>query len=182
MNNKIAPVPRQRRITEADARNISELVAKRLSESEACRVLKINAHSWRQWKRRNKNDSEFAGMIEEVRGQKIKAAMENIESSGKTDWRASDRLLAHLDSARFNDRRAPLEITVTGSGFDAETRRLAMLAVFGDRPLKQISDSIPVRQISAPSRFPAKNVPRETAGSMAVPLQISQSAGEHSEP
>lgn len=104
----VARTGKRSKITKADLQNMAELVAKRLTEVEACAVLNIRARSWYNWKSRHKNQTEFGELLARVRGAYLQAHLKNIEAAGvgegphkRADWRASDRLLALAAPERF---------------------------------------------------------------------------------
>jgi hypothetical protein len=105
--NKLQASPKKRklRIGEAEIRGMGELLAQRLTETEACGVLGIAPRSWFRWKSRQRNGGRFAALLEAITGQKIAAHIRNIEAGAvgagphkRADWRASlsmvERVLA----------------------------------------------------------------------------------------
>lgn len=104
MDNEIALlVPKRRKLTVKDIGDIAKLVAMRLTETEACLRLDINPRQWFQFKQRKAE--KFESAISRVRGAKVQACIETLESAAKAvnlktgipEWRAADRLLERLD-------------------------------------------------------------------------------------
>jgi len=91
-------------LTLADAEAIASLCAKRASESEACAVLGISRSTWGHWKAKPKNAEKFEGVLSRIRGEKIKAHLDNIEEFSKKDWRASEAYLEKVMPDRYSNR------------------------------------------------------------------------------
>jgi len=99
---------RKLRIGPAEIRGMGELLAQRLTETEACGVLGLAPRSWFRWKARQRNGGRFATLLEEITGQKIAAHFSNIEQAAfgagphkKADWRASSYVLSATAPNRF---------------------------------------------------------------------------------
>lgn len=98
-------VPKRRKLTMQDVKAVAELVAKRLTETEACLQLEINPQQWFQFKNRSKRSEKFESTVSRVKGAKIQACMETLEEAGKAvnaktgipEWRAADRFLERID-------------------------------------------------------------------------------------
>jgi hypothetical protein len=172
--------PRSHRISISDAQRIAECVARRMSESEGCRLIGLNPHSWRQWKRRNKHTEDFEAVVESIRAQKIDTCFQQIEAAAKTDWRAADRTLAHLDWQRYNDRRSNMEINTTVQIFSEDARKAALAAVFAHEP-KQISTR-PILKISAPEKLLDTACSPAAGHGSRVPIEISSTRERVSSP
>ena len=103
-----SPKQRDRRITWPDAVAICELVAKRMTESEAALALGYSPRRWFVFKDRAKMRPKIDELLTRTRAAQLKSHLENIEDAqtGKNghrpDWRAS----AHLLSVKAPDRYA----------------------------------------------------------------------------
>lgn len=142
-----APVkrkPKSCRIDTNDALAIADLVAKRLTEKEACILLNIEPTAWFTYKSRNKDCDIFSNAVARIRAEKVRAHLENIESAGyglnghRADWRASDRYLERIDPARFNDRLAMLP-SETDAIADTLLAKMLERAYAHQAPAKQVS-------------------------------------------
>jgi hypothetical protein len=101
-----------RRFSAKTISEIARLCAKQLSESEACRLLKIRPQSWFSWKARHNRSEKFAALLEEFRAGRIDDLISKIEKSAdgiglkQPDWRAAAALLKFADMKRFGDSPA----------------------------------------------------------------------------
>ena len=104
---KSPPQPRKRRISKQDIEAICSMVAKRMTESEACRTLDIEPKVYFRYKEHARHKREIDAILERTRGAMIKAHLENIEDAEhgrnghRPDWRASHALLAIKSPERF---------------------------------------------------------------------------------
>lgn len=103
-----------RKINRQDVEAICDLVAKRLTETEACAALDITPKVWFRWKIRAKNIREFDSILSRVKSRYIQAQIANIQDGAvgawphkRADWRASDRLLAIVSPERYAQQAAP---------------------------------------------------------------------------
>jgi hypothetical protein len=111
---------------------MAKLVAKRLTEVEACGVLGIKIQAWKNWKMRVGKDLAFEDLLARVRGKQLEAHLRNIEDAerGKgaherADWRASAHLLKVKSPERFGDQQAsPVQVTVNSVSADEVIRLL----------------------------------------------------------
>jgi hypothetical protein len=139
------------RIRPCDVNAMAKLVAKRLTEVEACGVLGIKIQAWKNWKMRVGKDLAFEDLLARVRGKQLEAHLRNIEDAerGKgaherADWRASAHLLKVKSPERFGDQQAsPVQVTVNSVSADEVIRLLGKAyasgqangqASVGDRP------------------------------------------------
>jgi hypothetical protein len=94
------PIRTKRRaaITPQDVNTIATLVAKRLTETEACEAAGINPETWCKWKRRHGHDARYVRVLTRARARYVARNLKEIEkaAAGKDgvrhDWRAADRL------------------------------------------------------------------------------------------
>ncbi len=138
------------KITMLDCRDIADLVAKRLTETEACSLLGIEPKIWWSWKTNHKNAAEFTNVLTRVRASQLQAHLANIEDAqyGKNghrpDWRASDRLLQIKDRERFGVQGH--ETTVNVSVYAEQSRTLALKSVYG-------TTSTPIQDKASPKQI-----------------------------
>lgn len=106
------PKKRKLRIGEAEIRGMGELLAQRLTETEACGVLGLAPRSWFRWKQRQRNGGRFAALLEAITGQKIAAHIANIEAGAvgagphkRADWRASKAVLEIVAPTRYGTQQ-----------------------------------------------------------------------------
>ncbi len=127
---RIAP---RRKISLNDIESIADLCVKRLTETEACKLLDINPQCWFDWKGRNSNVTKFSDALMRLKAGKINACMEGIQAAGARDWRALDRTL-QLTDARFRESANDSKglIVVDTSILDALKR------VYADTSLSQL--------------------------------------------
>jgi hypothetical protein len=113
---KTTPVERKRRrvqISRRDVREVAKLVAKRLTEAEACECLGIRPRTWYGWREIHRNQAEYAGLLTRVRGQYIRANLREMEKASvgqgghRPDWRAADRLNAIVAPDRYAAPQPP---------------------------------------------------------------------------
>jgi hypothetical protein len=116
MSTKTAPVERKRqraKITRQDVREIAKLVAKRLTEAEACECLGIRPRSWYGWRESHKNQAEYTALLTRVRGEYLRANLAQMEKAAagkggvRHDWRAADRLNAITAPDRYAASQPP---------------------------------------------------------------------------
>jgi hypothetical protein len=117
------PKRRRLRIGPAEINGMAELLARRLTETEAAGVLGIAPRSWFRWKQRQRNSGRFDALRETLTGRRIAAHLKNIEDGAvgagvhkRADWRASKAVLEMADPHRFAGRepapeppRAPVD-------------------------------------------------------------------------
>ena len=105
------PVRTRRRaqITRKDVENIARLVAKRLTEAEACECLGIRPRTWYGWRETHKNQTEYSALLTRVRGQYLRANLAEIEKAagGKAGVRPDWRAAAHLTQVVAPERYLP---------------------------------------------------------------------------
>ena len=96
-----------RRIDATTIAEIAKLVARQLTESEACRQLGIEPRHWFDWKSRSSRNERFAGLLEAYRANRIDDLITKIENGAdgvgmrQPDWRAAAFLLSVTDKRRF---------------------------------------------------------------------------------
>ena len=102
------PKRRRLRIGEREIRSMAELMAKRLNEAEAARILGIEPRSWYKWRQRMRNEGRFTALLENLTGVRLAAHLQNIELAAvgagphkRADWRASSFVLAATAPDRF---------------------------------------------------------------------------------
>jgi hypothetical protein len=105
-----------RKITTATIAGMAKLVAKMLTESEACRRLGIKPQAWFDFKARGKNDEKWNELLEAYTAHRVEALIDRVEDSAYglngvkyPDFRAALALLKFTDKKRFGD--SPVEIT-----------------------------------------------------------------------
>jgi hypothetical protein len=103
-----------RRISPQDVEAIAELVGKRLTETEACAALGIKYLVWLRWKNRAKNTGRFDAVLTQVKGNYLRAQIQNIEAGAigagnhkRADWRASRELISLVSPERYAQQAAP---------------------------------------------------------------------------
>ncbi len=134
-----AVAKRSANIRESDAVAVAELVAKRLTEKEACLLLDIPPAAWFTWKSRNKDNAKFGDTVARVRAASVKAHIDNIESAGygqnghRADWRASECYLKVTDPMRFNEKLAMLAPSETDALADSLLSKMLARA-YADKP------------------------------------------------
>jgi hypothetical protein len=115
-----------------DARTIDEvarLVARSLTESEACRLIGIQPSVWFDMKSRCRRSEKFAARLEHFRAKRIDGLVARVEKSAEgidvkqPDFRAALALLSHVDARRYSDsgQRASVAVDISVSG-NRETR------------------------------------------------------------
>ena len=112
---------RTRKLTITTIRQIAKLVARGLTESEACRRLGIEPHAWFNFKTKAKNDSRFSAELETAQAADFDQNIQGIEAAGagkglkQPDWRARAWLLTVKAPKRFSDaaQRAQLDVNVS---------------------------------------------------------------------
>jgi len=126
----------KRRIDAKTIASIARLCAKSLTESEACRLLKITPKHWFNWKSRHKRAERFAALLEEFRAGRIQDLIARVEKSAdgegmkQPDWRAAAFLLSVADKRFSTSGGASVETTVNNNtllvsvGGDAGLRRM----------------------------------------------------------
>lgn len=134
----------KRRIDASTIAAIARLVAKQLSESEACHRLGIKPQQWFTWKSRHNRSEKFAELLEAFRADRIDSLIERIEKSadGKggvkyPDWRAALALLKIADMKRFGDTPAtgqPQQITTNNTVILIEAVKRAYAQVLSAEP------------------------------------------------
>jgi hypothetical protein len=109
----------RRKIDATCIAEMAKLVAKMLTESEACRRLGIKPRTWFDWKSRCGRDEKFSAMLEAYRARRFEGLIERIEASAEgtggvkyPDWRAALALLKIGDQKRFGDSPLLVEMNV----------------------------------------------------------------------
>ena len=98
-----------RRIDATCIAEMAKLVAKMLTESEACRRLGIKPRTWFDWKSRAGRTQKFSDLLEAYRANRIESLINRIENSANgidvkyPDFRAALALLKITDQKRFGD-------------------------------------------------------------------------------
>jgi len=109
----ITRTKRRAPISVQDVRAIAKLVARRLTESEACEVAGILPETWTKWKNRHGHDARFVRILTRVRATYIKGNFEQMEKAAggkggiRHDWRAADRLNAIVAPDRYATPQPP---------------------------------------------------------------------------
>jgi hypothetical protein len=118
-----------RKIDGSTIAQMARLVAKMLTESEACRRLAIKPRTWFDWKCRAGRNQKFADLLEAYRADRIESLIDRIEKSANgidvkyPDFRAALALLKITDQRRFGDSPAveiAMNQTVTLAAFCGE--------------------------------------------------------------
>ena len=136
------PKARKRRISPQDIEAICSMVAKRMTESEACRTIGIEPRVYFRYKENVRHKREIDSLLERTRAVQIKAHVENIEDAEhgrnghRPDWRASHALLAIKAPERFAQQQQPGSVTtnsaiVVVAGGEDQLRKL--IATFTDQ-------------------------------------------------
>jgi hypothetical protein len=138
---------RTRKLTITTIRQIAKLVARGLTESEACRRLGIEPHAWFNFKSKAKNDSRFKAELETADADRIHNCIEGIEDAGEgkgmrqKDWRANAWLLSTSHPKRFSDaaQRASVsvDLSVTMPPFNEEVMNRAIAMALSARKREQ---------------------------------------------
>ena len=121
---------RARRIVWQDAVAIADMVAKRMTEAEACETLDINPRHWYRYKERAGKRPKIDALLTRMRARQIKAHIENMEDAEhgrnghRIDWRPSLELLRIKAPERFGQQQ-PAGLQVTVSVDDAKLKRIA---------------------------------------------------------
>ena len=145
-----------------DAKTISAIArfcAKQLSESEACRLLKIRPQSWFSWKARHNRSEKFAALLEEFRANRIDDLLTRVEKSAdgvgmkQPDWRAAAALLKFADMKRFGDSPA-LEINNISAPLISDDIAARMIALF--KKQKALAGQSAPKQIQAAEIVPER--------------------------
>jgi hypothetical protein len=101
-----------RKIDASTIAQMARLVAKMLTESEACRRLGVKPRTWFDWKSRAGRNQKFADLLEAYRADRIESLIDRIEKSANgidvkyPDFRAALALLKITDQRRFGDSPA----------------------------------------------------------------------------
>ena len=101
--------PKARKITMADAEAIAELVAYRLTETEACLHIGIEPARWWLWKNRKRNTPEFEKLTTRLRAAKLAGCLKEIGKAAtgadgiRHDWRAAKELMAMASPDRYGN-------------------------------------------------------------------------------
>jgi len=108
----LKPVIRAK-IRPSDIEAIAALVAKRLTETEACALLYIRPAAWFSWKVRGNHARIFEDSLSRVKAAYLSSHLANIEAGAvgaglhkRADWRASDRLLCIAAPDRYSPNQA----------------------------------------------------------------------------
>lgn len=155
------PSARRPKIRFEDCDLVAQLVAKRLTETEACAVLGLNPAQWYNWKTKRRNEGRFDAELARIRGSKVRACIETLEEAGtrtnpKTgmiDWRAHDRLLDRLDPQRFGPQ--PMQINnvvqVHGLSNDLVDAARQVFLKRSETPQPVVSCGQPSQPVTQPS-------------------------------
>jgi hypothetical protein len=107
--------PQRRKIDLQTIEEVARLVATKISEAEACRVLGINPTSFYKFKCVHKHQQKWAAALDKFRGEKLKLHLDNVEQAAVgsgvhakkgADWRASSWMVERALSSdgRYGDR------------------------------------------------------------------------------
>ncbi len=133
------------KVTEDDVRQIAVLVAKRMTETEACAVIGLKPKQWFDWKSIKSRQSQFAELITQVRGQYLNARLGEIEQSAKgegmkqRDWRAAAWLAQVSGGDRYSTTGTGKaeNLTVNVIGDDRLDKVLGRLYEVTSTPIEQ---------------------------------------------
>jgi hypothetical protein len=142
-----------RRIDATCIAEMAKLVAKMLTESEACRRLGIRPRAWFDWKSRCGRTEKFAALLEAYRADRIEHLIDRIEKSADgvgvkyPDFRAALALLKITDQKRFGDSPA-VEFNVTAPMLsDAQLDRITKQVLDGRATDKVLPAQKQIQQI-----------------------------------
>ena len=118
----IARQGQRMRIDEGVAESIFRLVAKGMTETEACAKLDIDREVWYAAKHRHVD--KFSGILTRLRAERINHLIETIDTHAqgdasrgiRADWRAADRLLSIVDprfSKQQQEQAAAPSVTIS---------------------------------------------------------------------
>jgi|HubBroStandDraft_5_1064220.scaffolds.fasta_scaffold71312_2 hypothetical protein len=134
-------VSRRRGFDRVTLRQIAQLCAKGLTQSESCRRLGYKPKSFINWQSRNRNNEKWAAILEDFRAERFDSLIQKIENcaDGKgmkqPDWRAAAHLLMVSDK-RFNPAQdAPTTVNNTNITVNALYIEAAR-RVYGEPALK----------------------------------------------
>jgi hypothetical protein len=109
--NLFSPAQLSRKIDSTTISQIAELVAKMLTESEACRLLGIEPRKWFTFKTTGANSNKWEGVLEAFRAKRFDSMLTRIEQSANgengvkyPDWRAAAHIAKIMDRNRFGDQ------------------------------------------------------------------------------
>lgn len=158
----LKPRPTSSRIKLADINFIADCVAKRLTESEACRLIGIQPENWQVYKNRHK--AIIAPFFEATRAAQLHSHVEVIERAQTKDWRAADRLLSIKAPERFGKEQSGQQVATN----DALGVLLlgALSKVYGT-PSVVVSPS--VAELPAPPGQPVLDVVETTSSEKTPP-------------
>lgn len=155
--SKAQPVPKpakRAKILPEDIEQIAILVAKRMTETEACAVLGLDAQHWFQVKCRKMADGRFEKLVAQVRGQYVNARLTEIEQSARgegmkqRDWRAAAWLAQVSGGDRYstagNARSENLTVNVI-----ADERLDKVLSRLYDVSSKQIEQNTHIQTVTS---------------------------------
>ncbi len=155
--------PANRRIDKSVIESVAVLVSRGLTESEACRQLKIRPKAWFNFKSARRNNERFADLLEEFRASRVEDLIASIERSAsgaglkQRDWRAAKFLLEVLDRDRFNTDK-PGSQTMTAN----------MVLITADRA-KQLAGMVELEV----ARLKGKPIDSLPAGDSVKPLAVT---------
>ena len=140
-----------RRIDATTIAEIAKLVARQLTESEACRKLGIEPRHWFDWKSRCSRNERFGALLEAFRADRIGDLITQIENGAagvgmrQPDWRAAAFLLSVTDKKRFGPQAEAAPLPQPGNTLtDATmTKLLAMLRAGNAKPVIDVPASEP---------------------------------------
>ena len=165
----LARATARRRIDATAIAGIAKLVAKNLTESEACRRLGIQPRVWFNFKERAGRGEKFAALLEAYRAHRIEHLIEQIEKSADgigvkyPDFRAALALLKITDQKRFGDAPA------------VEAPPLPVVSVtIMSAAAKQIYDDV----VTLPATLPALPPPAPVALPLPSCIDLSKPAPE----
>ena len=159
----MAKKPAARKIDATIIAEIARLVARQLTESEACRQLGIEPRQWFDWKSRASRSERFAGLLEAHRANRIDDLIKKIEAGAdgvgmkQPDWRAAAFLLSVTDKKRFGPQaEAAPSPQLAGQVSEATLLKvLSMLKAERAKPVIDIPASEP-KQITDAGTKPPK--------------------------
>ncbi len=165
------PVPKpakRAKILPEDIEQIAVMVAKRMTETEACAVVGLDPMSWFKAKHRHLKDGKFEKLVVQVRGQYVNARLTEIEQSARgegmkqRDWRAAAWLAQVSGGDRYSTTGTGKaeNLTVNVIGDDRLDKVLGRLYEVTATPIEQ--DTYIKRSIADERRLTDKPIEVES--------------------
>lgn len=167
--------PRRLRIGPIEIRRMGELLAQRLSESEACATLGIAPRSWFRWKCRQRNGGKFAALLDGIMGQKIAAHLDNIDAKSAKDWRASAYILSVTDANRFQTSGGQVQINVPQPALALATIYSWLTTARAELEAEQAGQVVDVKAKQLPQRIESE-APQPRCPPVSPPFKLPGSA------